>query len=190
MARDTLIEQPAPDNLFTVHIMTGDYLSNVYNLYMIDELDRRLLKLLDEQPHIGVLGASRELDVARGTVQARLDKLRSRGVIASESPSLSPAALGYPVTAFCTLSISQRHGHDPVITHLAEIPEVLEVHTITGEGDLWIRIVGRDNGDLQRVLDEVLATDLVVRSSTVIALAQLLPYRTLPLLEARSQPAD
>lgn len=178
--------QPGARMMLTVHRMTGLLASNKYTLSMIDELDRRLLKLLDTQPQIGVLGASRALDVARGTVQARLDKLRDRGVIASESPSLSPSALGYPVTAFCTLSISQRHGHDPVITHLGQIPEVLEVHTITGEGDLWIRIVGRDNGDLQRVLDEVLATDLVVRSSTVIALAELLPYRTLPLLDARA----
>ncbi len=150
---------------------------------MLDELDRRLLRLLDDQPQIGVLGAARELAVARGTVQARLDKLRERGVIASESPSLSPAAMGYPVTAFCTLSISQRHGHDCVVRHLTAIPEVLEAHTITGEGDLWIRIVGRDNGDLQRVIDEVLATESVVRSSTVIALAQLLPYRTGPLVD-------
>jgi DNA-binding Lrp family transcriptional regulator len=154
---------------------------------MLDDLDRRLLRLLHDDPHVGVLGASRQLGVARGTVQARLDKLRDRGVIAAESPSLSPAAMGYPVTAFCTLAISQRHGHDPVIAHLATIPEVLEVHTITGDGDLWVRVVGRDNGDLQRVLDEVLATDLVVRSSTVIALAELLPYRTLPLLDTRSR---
>lgn len=155
---------------------------HLYSLTMLDALDRRLLRLLDEIPDIGVLGASRQLKVARGTVQARLDKLRSRGVIASESPTLSPGALGFPVTAFCTLSIAQRHGHDPVIAHLEAIPEVLEVHTITGDGDLWIRIVGRDNGDLQRVLDEVLNTDAVVRSSTVIALSQLVPYRTLPLL--------
>ena len=155
----------------------------LYSSTMLDHLDRRLLHLLDAQPQIGVLGAARELGVARGTVQARLDKLRSRGVIASESPSLSPAAMGFPVTAFCTLSIAQRHGHDPAIAHLAGVPEVLEVHTITGEGDLWIRIVGRDNGDLQRVIDEVLATDVVVRSSTVIALAELVPYRTQPLVE-------
>ncbi|MBC9956698.1 Lrp/AsnC family transcriptional regulator [Yimella sp. cx-51] len=157
-----------------------------YILSMLDAIDRRLLRLLHDQPQIGVLGASRALDVARGTVQARLDKLRRKGVIASESPTLAPAALGFPVTAFCTLSIAQRQGYDPVLQHLTGIPEVLEVHTITGDGDLLVRIVGRDNADLQRVIDEALATDAVVRSSTVIALSELVPYRTLGLVDAPS----
>lgn len=165
-------------------MMTAVSRLHLYTLHMIDALDRSLLRLLHEEPQVGVLGAARRLKVARGTVQARLDKLRNRGVIASESPSLSPAAMGFPVMAFCTLAIAQRQGHDPVIEHLSAIPEVLEVHTITGEGDLWIRIVGRDNGDLQRVIDDVLATESVVRSSTVIALSELLPYRTLPLVDA------
>ncbi len=153
-----------------------------YILSMLDDLDRSIVHLFTEEPGIGVLGAARRLGVARGTLQARLDRLRSRGVIRSEAPQLDPVALGYPVTAFCTLAISQREGSDRIVEHLAAIPQVLEAHTITGEGDVLVRIVGRDNTDLQRVLDQVLATDLVVRSSTVIALAELLPYRTLPLV--------
>ena len=54
-------------------------------------------------------------------------------------------------------------------THLAGIPEVLEVHTITGAGDLLARVVARSNDDLQRVIDRVLAHALITRSSTVIA---------------------
>ncbi|GAB3578742.1 Lrp/AsnC family transcriptional regulator [Calidifontibacter terrae] len=150
---------------------------------MIDDLDRAILRLLSDEPTIGVLGASRRLNVARGTLQARLDRLRTRGVIRSEAPHIDPAALGFPVTAFCTLAISQRQGSGKIVEHLATIPQVLEAHTITGEGDVLVRIVGRDNTDLQRVLDRVLATDLVVRSSTVIALAELLPHRTGPLVE-------
>ena len=69
----------------------------------IDDLDRRLIHAFTRDPHIGVLGASRELGVARGTVQARLDRLQRRGVIASFEPHVDPAALGYPVMAFATL---------------------------------------------------------------------------------------
>jgi DNA-binding Lrp family transcriptional regulator len=65
--------------------------------------------------------------------------------------------------------------------HLAAIPEVLEAHTITGAGDLWVRVVARSNADLQRVIDRVLETPAIVRSATVIALATQVPYRTVPL---------
>src|SRR3954468_6226342 len=153
----------------------------------MDDLDRRLIDLLAHEPRIGVLEASRRLAVARGTVQARLDKLVERGVITGWGPDLSPEALGYPVTAFLTLEIRQdasRGGHDTVGAHLAGIPEVLEVHTITGAGDLWARVVARSHTDLQRVIDRVLETPAIVRSSTVIALATQVPYRVRPLARA------
>jgi len=150
----------------------------------VDALDCRILLLLLTEPGIGVLGASRRLGVARGTVQARLERLQRTGVLRSMAPDVDPAALGYPVTAFCTLEIRQgRGGHSPVVEHLAAIPEVLEAHTITGSGDVLIRIVGRDNADLQRVIDQVVDDAHVTRASTVISLATRLDHRTVPLVE-------
>lgn len=148
----------------------------------VDDLDVRLLELLDEDPHIGVLGASRTLGVARGTVQARLDKMVERGVIASFAPSVDPGALGYPVMAFTTLEIRQGTGGGPVVEHVSQIPEVLEAHTITGSGDLMLRVVARDNAHLQEVIDVVVAHPQVDRSATLIALSTRIPYRTMPLV--------
>jgi hypothetical protein len=59
---------------------------------------------------------------------------------------------------------------------------VLEVHTITGPGDMLCRVVARTNADLQRVIDAIVAVAGVVRASTVIALAAPVPYRVLPLV--------
>jgi DNA-binding Lrp family transcriptional regulator len=151
---------------------------------MLDELDARLIRLFTDEPNVGVLGASRRLGVARGTVQARLDRLTRRGVIRSFAPTVDPAALGYPVTAFCTLEIRQGRGHGPVVDHLGGIPEVLEAHTITGSGDLLIRVVARDNADLQRVIDLVVDDSHVIRASTAISLATRIDYRTGPLVTA------
>lgn len=136
----------------------------------IDPLDSHLLRAFTQSPRLSVLEASRRLGVARGTVQARLERLERRGVISSWAPQLSPAAMGYAVSAFVTLEIRQGRGSDGVVEHLRGIPEVLEVHTITGAGDLLCRVVARDNADLQDVLDRVVASGDVERSSTVIAL--------------------
>ena len=88
--------------------------------------------------------------------------------------------------SFVTLEISQRYGHPAVTAHLADIPEVLEAHTITGSGDLMCRIVARSNADLQRVIDQIVGYEGIVRASTIIALAELISYRTLPLVRAAS----
>ena len=148
----------------------------------VDQLDVRLLDLFATEPRIGVLEASRRLGVARGTVQARLERLQRDGVVTGFGPDLDPGALGYTVTAFVTLEIVQGHGHDTVATHLATIPEVLEAHTISGAADMMCRVVARSNADLQRVLDLVVADPSINRSSTTIALATQIPLRTLPLL--------
>src|SRR5665809_7903 len=91
----------------------------------MDDLDGTLIRLFEQQPRIGVLEASRRLGVARGTVQARLDKLSRTGVIAGWGPRLDPEALGYPVMAFLTLEIRQdptdHGGHDAIASHLADI---------------------------------------------------------------------
>jgi DNA-binding Lrp family transcriptional regulator len=151
---------------------------------LIDGLDAALIELLAAEPRVGVLEASRRLGVARGTVQARLGRMQEHGVIIGYGPEVDPAALGYEVTAFITLEIRQAGGHDPVAERLAAIPEVLEVHTITGVGDMLCRVVARSNADLQRVLDAIVATEGVVRSSTLISLATQVRYRILPLIRA------
>ena len=65
---------------------------------------------------------------------------------------------------------------------LAAIPEVLEVHTITGAGDMLCRVVARSNADLQRVIDAIVSAEGVVRSATLISLATQVPYRMIPLV--------
>ena len=149
---------------------------------MIDALDGQLIELLMNEPRVGVLEASRRLGVARGTVQARLDRMHSRGVITGYGPDIDPAALDHSVMAFVTLELRQAGGHDPVAERLAAIAEVLEAHTITGAGDMLCRVVARSNADLQRVIDAIVELDGVVRTSTVIVLDTPLPLRMLPLV--------
>ncbi len=134
-----------------------------------------------------MLECSRRLRVARGTVQARLDKLVARGVIRGFGPEI--------VAGRDRLRGDRvRHaGDQPARTGTTrsprtsrEIPEVLEAHTITGSGDLLCRIVARSNADLQRVIDQIVAYEGIVRASTIIALAEQIPYRVLPLVNAAS----
>ena len=150
----------------------------------IDDLDARLIEMFTAEPRVGVLEASRRLGVARGTVQARLDRLARDGVVAGFGPEIDAAALGYGVTAFVTLQLRQAGGHDPVAARLAQVPEVIEAHTITGPGDMLCRIVARSNSDLQRVIDVLVDVAGVERASSVISLATQIPYRTLPLVRA------
>lgn len=148
----------------------------------LDELDARLLLVLTDEPRLGVLECSRRLGVARGTVQARLDKLVARGVLGGFPPALDLAAMGYGLTAFAVVEIAQGFRSE-VSERLAAIPEVCEVHATTGAGDLLMRMVARSNADLQRVIDEVVDVAGVHRLASSIALSTPIPLRVRPLLE-------
>ena len=147
----------------------------------IDAVDARLLALLDEEPRLGVMELARRANVARGTAQARLDRLLARGVVRGFGPEIDPPSLGYPVLAFTTLEINQA-GVDELVAHLGSLPEVLEVHTITGPGDLLCRIVARSNDHLQEVIGAVLSGPSINRASTHIALSTPVLLRTAPLV--------
>lgn len=148
----------------------------------LDGLDARLLLLLSDEPRLGVLECSRRLGVARGTVQARMDRMTRRGVLRGFPPELDLAAMGYGLTAFAVLEISQGQ-RATVADRLAAIDEVCEVHATTGQGDLFVRMVARSNADLQRVIDTVVAVPEVRRTSTSIALSTPVSPRVRPLLE-------
>jgi DNA-binding Lrp family transcriptional regulator len=131
---------------------------------------------------------ARQLEVARGTVQARLEKLQQRGVIRGFAPTVDLPSLGYEVLAFVNLEIAQGRLAD-VVEHLATIPEVLEVHSTTGPGDLHARVVARTNEHLQEVIGSVLAVQGINRTTTQIALTEQLPLRILPIVDEASRVA-
>lgn len=150
---------------------------------MLDDLDRRLIEALVEQPRAGVLTLARVLGVNRNTVQARLDKLVARGVVTGFGPDVSLRAVGYDVLAFVTLEIAQGR-HPDVVDHLREIPEVVEAHMVTGVGDLLCRVVARSNEDLARVINRILEIHGINRTTTLLALSTPIPTRTLPAIRA------
>jgi DNA-binding Lrp family transcriptional regulator len=147
----------------------------------LDGLDARLVRALSETPRAGIMELARQLKVARGTIQARLDRLTKRGIIVGFGPDLDLPSLGYGVLAFCTLEIAQGRLDD-VVSHLREIPEVLEAHAITGPGDLHCRVVAPTNEELQHVINRILEVQGIDRSTTVIALSEQIAFRTLPLV--------
>lgn len=147
----------------------------------VDQLDTRILTLLLEQPRTSVREYARLLGVARGTLQARLDRMERDGVITGTGPSLSPAALGHPVLAFVHIEVTQGHL-DEVGEALAAVPEIIEAFSITGGGDLLTRVAARDNGHLEDVIQQLINLPGVVRTRTEVALRERVAHRVLPLV--------
>jgi DNA-binding Lrp family transcriptional regulator len=151
----------------------------------VDALDTRILRLLLNRPRTSVREYARILGVARGTLQARLERLERDGVITAAGPRVSPAGLGHPVLAFVTVEVTQGQL-DGAGEALAAVPEIIEAFSITGGGDLLARVVARDNAHLEDIIQRLLRLPGVVRTRTEIALRERVAYRVLPLVGAVS----
>lgn len=149
--------------------------------YELDSLDVDLLAALPEHSRIGVLELSRTLQVARGTVQSRLDRLAEAGVLRGYGPDVDLPAAGYGVHAFVTLQIAQG-ALDAVTEELAAHPAVLEAYATTGEADVICRLAASSHGELQQVLLSLNRSGTVVRSTSVVVLSEVVARRTAPLL--------
>ena|SRR6516162_2456805 len=147
----------------------------------LDALDITLVRLMVEESRAGGREYARLLGVARGTVQSRIGRLERGGVIQSHATQVSVRALGYSVEAFVHMQLAQGKL-DEVVMRLAAIPEVLQAHTTTGEGDMVCRIAAKTNSHLEQLVQQLLGLPGVVRTRTEVALSERIPYRVLPLL--------
>jgi DNA-binding Lrp family transcriptional regulator len=148
----------------------------------LDQIDCAILSELLARPKAGVRDYARTLGLARGTVQARLDRLTAQGVIGDFAPQLNHAALGFPVLAFVHIQL-QQGSLESFAKELAKLSQVVEAHSMTGDADMLCRVVARDHRDLEAVIQAILNLEGVVRTRSEIALSERVPRRDQTLLQ-------
>jgi DNA-binding Lrp family transcriptional regulator len=146
-------------------------------------VDVRILRELVASPRIGVTELAARLGIARNTAHARTERLEADGVVGSRGREVDPEALGFPLTAFLTLEVAQGRLHDAAAA-MARVPYVLEAHAVAGRGDILVRVVARNPPHLHEVIDAVLASPGILRSTTAVATVHEIPYRIGPLIDA------
>lgn len=150
-------------------------------MHRLDATDARILMARDASQDASLVELAHRLGVSRNTVHARLRRLRDADALGPPSSALRPTALGRPLLAFVTLSVSQQ-TIDSVYAVIAAIPEVVEAHT-TGDSDLMLRVVARDTVDLHRITQRIQLAPGVQRSSTSIATTEVIGHQVSLLLQ-------
>ncbi|MFF0147518.1 DNA-binding Lrp family transcriptional regulator [Amycolatopsis sulphurea] len=148
----------------------------------LDATDARILLALGRTPRATAVALAEELGLSRNTVQSRLARLEQGDVLRSPEHRIDPATLGYPLSAFVTVQVTQRML-DEVGRSLAAVPEVLQVHGLTGPQDLLVHVVATDAEDLYRIAGQMLEIPGVERTSNALVMREMVPYRLTPLLE-------
>lgn len=135
----------------------------------MDELDRAILGLLSGDARISLAVMARRLKVARSTVQARLERLETSGVIAGYTVKLGEAARAGRLRATVLLEIDLK-AQPAILVKLKAIPEIERISTTSGRVDLLLQVAANSTQQLDKVLDEVGALPGVQNSESLIHL--------------------
>jgi DNA-binding Lrp family transcriptional regulator len=147
----------------------------------LDSVDIDLLRALADDPRATVVALAERLGLSRNTVQTRMARLEGTDALQSYERSISASALGFPLEAF--ISVLVRQADLPRIrTELAEIPEVVQAHGMSGAVDLLVRVACRDAPHLFDTDARILAIDGVERTETALVMGEVIPYRVRPLM--------
>ena len=121
---------------------------------MIDDIDKKILMILQENARTSNAQIGRELGLAPSGIHERIKKMEQKGVINGYHARLDRKKLGFGVTAFMFVKTYDRVGSVASASRLAAIDEVLEVHHIAGEDCYLVKLVCEDNEDMGRLLRE------------------------------------
>lgn len=136
---------------------------------MLDDIDRAILELLQEDARISNAEISRRVELAPSAIFQRIKKLEDRGVIRGYHARLDPRALGHGLMAFVMLRTGEGARGPVVRKKLAAIPEIVEVHRVVGEDCFFIKVRVADTDALGRLLDdEIQAVPDVASTRTTI----------------------
>ncbi len=118
----------------------------------LDEVNRRLLELLTDNPRAGVPELAKAVGMSAPAVRERVNRLHDTGVIRGYRLDVDPAALGLPVTAWVRIQPGPRQL--PRIAELARAtPQVSECHRISGEDCFLLKVHIPAVADLEDILD-------------------------------------
>jgi Lrp/AsnC family transcriptional regulator, leucine-responsive regulatory protein len=151
---------------------------------MIDEMDRRILSLLQQDARLPNAEIARRVGMAPSATLERLRKLEERGVIQGYEVRLDPRKLGLGLTAFIFVRAQGKSGEVDTGERLKQHPNVLEVHHIAGEDCFLVKVRAIDTEDLGRLLQkDFSAMPNVASTRTTIVLGTLKESNRIPVPE-------
>ncbi|MEL6683937.1 MAG: Lrp/AsnC family transcriptional regulator [Pseudomonadota bacterium] len=151
---------------------------------MLDDLDRRILRLLQADPARGVPDLADAIGLTPAKVTRRLDRLREDRVLLGSHAVINWVALGYAVSVSLRITLDKTvsRAFDDFLTAAREVDEVIEIQTFLGRVDVRLSLIAKDLPDYQRIYrEEVLTLPHIADIEALMTVATVKSDESLPL---------
>jgi Lrp/AsnC family leucine-responsive transcriptional regulator len=147
----------------------------------IDETDLEILKHLQEDGRSQRNHLAELVGLSVPSVSDRMRKLEERGVIEGYTAILNAKAFQLDITAFIFVEVDGSNRYADFVRHVADEAEVMECHSITGDGSHVLKIRTRNTESFERLLSRIQSWDGVKRTRSNVVLSTFKETRRIPV---------
>ncbi len=148
---------------------------------IMDEKDKEILNILQVNGRMTASEISDRIDLSIPTVAERIRKLTEYGFLQEFRAIAGAKKVGYDVTAYILLDMSSASDYDDVVKRSKKNSEVLECHSITGEGSHILKIRTKNTSSLELLLRDIQSWPGVRRTRTMIVMSTIKETTILPV---------
>jgi Lrp/AsnC family transcriptional regulator, leucine-responsive regulatory protein len=140
---------------------------------MLDDLDIIILKKLQEHGRMKRNELAEIVGLSVPSLSDRLKKLEEHNVITGYHAKLSRHVFGFDMMAFILVVMDSSKSYEKFVEHVKKTPEILECHSILGEGSHLLKAVVKETKELENLLNKIQSWQGVTRTITSFVLSTL-----------------
>jgi Lrp/AsnC family transcriptional regulator, leucine-responsive regulatory protein len=140
---------------------------------MLDDIDIKILNILQKAGRTKRNKIAEEVGLSIPSVSDRLNKLEEKGIIEGYYAKLSKKAFGYDIMAFIVVIMDSSKHYKNLITKVEKIPEIIECHSVLGEGSHMLKTLVKNTESLEKLLSEIQSWTGVMATKTTFVLSSI-----------------
>ncbi len=137
--------------------------------YQIDNIDLKILNVLSKNAKMPYTEVAKKVFVSGGTVHVRMRKLEKMGVVRGTKLDIDYDKLGYNISSYIGIYLEKSFLYKETVKSLKKIPEIVEIHAITGQYTIFIKIICKDTSHFRNFLDTVHKVKGITRTETFMS---------------------
>ena len=135
----------------------------------IDNLDKKILKLISQNARIPFLEVARECNVSGAAIHQRVQKLATVGVIRGSEFVINTYKVGFQTCAYIGICVKDLSKLEEIVNALYGILEIVECHYTTGKYAIFVKVYARDNRHLLDItLNKISSIPGIVSAETFL----------------------
>lgn len=146
-------------------------------MHQLDKIDLQLIELLQESSRLKVSELAEKVKLTVPAVSERIKKLEEKGLIKRYTTQIDFKQAGYDVTAFIFVFMESSKYYHSFTQKARHEHEILECHSITGEGSHILKVVTENTSSLEKILSKIQAWPGVTGTKTNVVLSTIKDFQ-------------